>query len=140
MIMISKKYYVAYDERYRAVHSMGLRWTSDIKTPIVLETIDKYCEKSGKVLEIGCGEGRDAKAVFDEGHDLYATDISAEAVEFCRSNMPEHAERFFVLDCINGILDMKFDFIYSVAVLHMLTEDNDRVAFYKLIKEEFLLN
>lgn len=129
------KYYKAYDKRYRAVHGMGLRWTSDIKTPIVLDTLDKYCEKNGKVLEIGCGEGRDAKAVFDEGYNLCATDISDEAVEFCKSQMPKRAERFFVLDCINGKLDIKFDFIYSVAVLHMLTEDNDRAAFYKFIKE-----
>ena len=47
------KYYEAYDERYRAVHDIGLRWTSDVKTPIVLDTLKKYCKKSGKVLEKG---------------------------------------------------------------------------------------
>lgn len=129
------KYYEAYDERYRAVHDIGLRWTSDVKTPIVLESLEKYSEKRGKVLETGCGEGRDANAVLNAGYDLYASDISAEAIDFCKAQAPVYADRFFTLDFINGTLDMKFDFIYSVAVLHMLTEDNDRAAFYRFIKE-----
>ena len=130
-----KKYYEAYDKRYGAVHEKGLRWTHDIKTPAVLQMIEKYCKKDGKILEIGCGEGRDAKAVLYAGYDLYASDISKTAIDFCRADMPDHAERFFVLDCINGELNSCFDFIYSVAVLHMLTEDCDREAFYAFIKK-----
>ena len=129
-----KKYYEAYDMRYCAVHEKGLRWTHDINTPAVLQLLEKYCKKDGKILEIGCGEGRDAKAVLNAGYDLYASDISKTAVDFCRADMPDQAGRFFVLDCIGGRLDMKFDFIYSVAVLHMLTEDGDREAFYAFIK------
>ena len=137
---MNKKYYEAYDMRYRAVHSAGLRWTDDIKTPAVPEMINKYCKKGGRILEIGCGEGRDAKALLCEGYDLYAADISGEAIAFCRSELPGFADRFLLLDCINGSLDMSFDFIYSVAVLHMLTGDDDRAAFYAFIKNHLYDN
>ena len=137
---MSSKYYEAYDSRYRAVHSAGMRWTDDIKTPAVPAMINKYCKKGGRILEIGCGEGRDAKALLREGYDLYATDISEEAIAFCRSETPGFAGRFFTLDCINGSLDMSFDFIYSVAVLHMLTEDDDRAAFYAFIRSHLCNN
>ena len=38
-----------------------------------------------------------------------------------------------VLDCLSSDLDMKFDFIYSIAVIHMLVLDEDRNGFYQFI-------
>ena len=32
-------------------------------------------------------------------------------------------------------MDEKFDFVYAVAVIHMLVEDADRAAFYRFIRE-----
>ena len=87
------------------------------------------------ILEIGCGEGRDAKAVLDRGYCLLATDISEEAISFCKKAMPEYKKSFQVLDCIAGDHDAKYDMIYSVAVIHMLVEDEDRNAFYRFIRE-----
>ncbi len=36
--------------------------------------------------ETGCGEGRDAKAVFEKGYNLTAVDVSEEAVNYCKKN------------------------------------------------------
>ena len=47
----------------------------------------------------------------------------------------EFADNFRVLDCIAGTLEAKFDFIYAVAVVHMLVQDADRAAFYRFIRE-----
>ena len=47
---------------------------------------------------------------------------------------PQYAENFAVLDCISEILEEKFDFIYAVAVVHMLVEDTHRDAFYRFIR------
>jgi len=130
-----RKYYEAYDERYKTAHAAGVSWASTEPTPIVLKTIEKYCpDRSAKLLEIGCGEGRDAGAVLEKGYDLTATDISPEAIDYCRRTMPEHGERFVVLDCIAGEHEEKYDFIYSVAVIHMLVDDEDRRAFYRFIR------
>ena len=130
-----RRYYEAYDDRYRQIHDRGQRWSFDVPTPIVLSTMKRYGVKaSALILEIGCGEGRDAKAVLDGGYCLLATDISEEAISFCKKAMPKYEKSFQVLDCIAGDYDAKYDMIYSVAVIHMLVEDEDRNAFYRFIR------
>lgn len=130
----NRKYYAAYDERYKIAHQNGVSWSSDQNSPIVLETIRKHnIQSEDDLLEIGCGEGRDSKAVLDGGYNLMATDISNEAVEYCKKIMPEYERNFGVLDCLSDCLDKTFDFIYGIAVIHMLVLDKDRDKFYRFI-------
>lgn len=131
-----KRYYEAYDERYKTMHEKGLAWASAERTPIVLDVMERYGIKRGDaILELGCGEGRDARALLERGYSLIAADVSEEAVSFCRAAMPEHKESFRVLDCLRGNLHERYKFIYSVAVIHMLVPDEDRKAFYAFIRE-----
>lgn len=100
-----------------------------------METIRKYNISHGhQILEIGCGEGRDSRTVLENGYCLTATDISPEAIAYCKSNSPKYANHFHVLDCLSGCMDAKFDFIYGIAVIHMLVPDDDRDRFYQFIR------
>ncbi len=131
-----RKYYEAYDDRYRQVHELGLAWSYGAPTPIVKEVIEEFgISQTCKLLEIGCGEGRDSVPVLQEGFDLLATDISSQVIFWCRERFPEFKDRFQIMDCLNGQLDEKFDFIFAVAVLHMLVEDEDRKRFYRFFRE-----
>lgn len=131
-----RKYYEAYDDRYRQVHEKALQWASDTPSAIVLEAMENYgIGKEASILELGCGEGRDAVQLLKRGYALAAMDISPEAIRYCREKWPEFSDNFRVLDCIAGTLEAKFDFIYAVAVIHMLVEDADRAAFYHFIRE-----
>lgn len=131
-----KKYYEAYEERYKTIHEKGYSWAGEDATPIVLDVMRRYgVSKDARILEIGCGEGRDARTVLDEGYNLLATDTSPEAISYCRSKMPQHKDHFEVLDCLNCKDDDAFDMIYAVAVIHMLVEDEDRQRFYRFILE-----
>ena len=57
-----KKYYEAYDQRYRQVHERGMEWFSGQPTPIVGEVLAKYgITPDAPMLEIGCGEGQDIR-------------------------------------------------------------------------------
>ena len=130
----SRKYYAAYEERYKAVHARGMSWSSNSSSPIVMEVIKKYhIRRDHQLLEIGCGEGRDSKAVLDHGYPLLATDISNAAIEYCKKAMPQYAHHFRVLDCLSERLDAQFDFIYGIAVIHMLVLDEDRNGFYRFL-------
>ena len=128
------KYYAAYDERYKTAHGYGVSWSSDLPSPIVLQTLQKYGIDRGQgVLELGCGEGRDARAVFEAGYRLTATDLSGEAIAYCRRQMPQYADSFRILDCLSSKETARYGFIYAVAVLHMLVLDSDRDGFYRFL-------
>lgn len=133
----NRKYYAAYDERYKTAHEKGVSWASDRNTPVVLETIRKYgIQPVHELLEIGCGEGRDARALLAEGyHALLATDISPEAIAYCQKTTPQHGENFRVLDCLSQTPGRTFDFVYAVAVIHMLVQDEDRQGFYRFVRD-----
>ncbi len=138
---MTRKYYEAYDERYKTVHAQGASWTSDACTPIVREMLEKYgIQRDHELLEIGCGEGRDAKDVLNDGYNLTATDISEEAISFCRNRYPKFAERFKVVDCLSDAIDKQFDFIYAIAVIHMLVPEEDRDRFYSFVRDHLEQN
>lgn len=133
--MSERKYYEAYDDRYRQVHQQSMQWFDNKPSLIVADTIrDFSLSYHVKLLEIGCGEGRDAYPLLKQGFDLLATDVSPVAISFCRMKMPDFAEHFQVLDCVTEKLNDTFDFIYAVGVVHMLVPDTDRNAFYQFIR------
>lgn len=137
---MEKKYYEAYDDRYKQIHKQDLQWSSEIPSKIVIETIQSFSLPSSKILEIGCGEGRDAYSLLKQGFDVLATDVSPEAVRYCKKKFPNYSENFQVVDCVTEKLCDKYDFIYSIAVIHMLVADSDRNAFYSFIREHLSAN
>ena len=130
-----KPYYKAYDKRYKQVHEKNLSWSSNNRTEIIEEMMNKYnITKKSKILEIGCGEGRDAIYLLNKNYNLLATDASVEAINYCKANDKNHTTNYQVLD----VLDAKhfhnqYDFIYSIACIHMLVLDTDRNNYYKFI-------
>ena len=138
---MERKYYEAYDDRYRQIHSQNLQWFYDEPTPIVMETIHKFrIRQDQPVLELGCGEGRDAHSLLKQGYSLLATDISPAAISYAQKKWPEFADHFSVLDCIDDEIAEEYDFIYAIAVIHMFVEDSDREQFYTFIREHLNSN
>lgn len=132
-----KRYYEAYNDRYEQIHQKSLQWFSNSPSEIVAETIHKYgISIISKLLEIGCGEGRDAAYLMKNDYDVLATDISPVAIDYCKKCVPNKPQCFKVIDCLNERLNEKYDFIYAVSVLHMLVLDKDRNLFYKFICEQ----
>ena len=130
------KYYQVYDKRYQQVHAHNISWYSDNPTPLVLETINSYrLNQWDKMLEIGCGEGRDARYLLQKGYDLTATDVSDEAVDYCVRRDQKNRVAYRVMDVLDNQDTNSYDFIYSVAVLQMMVLDKDRKGFYRYIRD-----
>ena len=127
------KYYEAYDKGYKQVHDEGLAWSTNSNTEIVEEIIKKYHLDKENILEIGCGEGRDARYLLNKNYNVLATDISQEAINYCIKNDITHKNNYKVLDVLSDNSKDKYGFIYSVACLHMLVLDEDRNKYYKYI-------
>ncbi len=130
------KYYEAYEKRYRQVHQESLAWASDKNSPIVMEMLKKYIDcENPRLLEVGCGEGRDALHLLKLGCDVQALDISEEAIRYCRERAgEENRERFHVVDVCTEAFEGQYDFIYSVATLHMLVLQPDRQRYLSFIR------
>lgn len=132
---MEKEYYKAYEKRYKQLHENNLSWETDVKTNIIEDTIIKYnIDKAASILEIGCGEGRDAKYLLGKNYNVLATDVSKEAINYCKKIDKEHSNNYEVLDVLDcDDYSKKFDFIYSVACLHMLVLDEDRNKYFEFI-------
>ena len=51
----NRKYYEAYEDRYKTAHEKGVSWTQMKNTPIVMDIIKRYhLHPEQSLLEIGC--------------------------------------------------------------------------------------
>lgn len=130
-------YYKAYDKRYKQVHEKEVLWASFIPTLEVMDVINRFgINKHSKILEIGCGEGRDSIHLLKQGYNVLGIDYSEEAIKMCNKlSEDKFSLNFRQFDIIEDKLDEKFDFIYSIAVLHMFVEDFHRKKFLDFIRE-----
>lgn len=128
-------YYKAYEKRYQQVYKYNYLWSSKDPTPDVIETILKEKIKlNAKILDLGCGEGRDAIFLLNKNYNVLAVDYSNTVIEKCKelSNY-NYNDKFKQFDIFNDTLYDRFDFIYSIAVIHMFVNKEHRNKFYKFI-------
>lgn len=128
-------YYKAYEERYKQVHKANMLWTSILNTPDIIKFIGDYkITKEDRILDLGCGEGRDAIYLLDKGYNVLAIDYSISAINMCNKlSNNKYIESFKRLDIIEDTLDEKFKYIYSIAVLHMFVLSKHRNKYFSFI-------
>ena len=132
---MKEEYYKAYDKRYKQIYDLNLLWEINEPTKEVMDVIDKLnINKSDKILDLGCGEGRDSIYLLDNGYNVLAVDYSINVINKCNElTNNKYINNFKQFDLIKDKLNDKYKFIYSIAVLHMFVEDNHRNSFYKCI-------
>lgn len=132
---MENEYYKAYDQRYKQVHEKNMLWATTKNTKEVIDVIEKYkISKRDKILDLGCGEGRDASFLLNEGYNVTAIDYSNEAINKCNElTNNKYQENFKQLDIFKDLLDDKFKFIYSIAVMHMFVLGIHRNKYLKFI-------
>ena len=128
-----KNYYKAYENRYSIVHNTGELWETTKPTKEVYEAIKKYKIK-GQILDLGCGEGRDAIYLLEKGYNILALDYSTSAIKKCNElTNNKYINNFRQFDIFEDELNEKYDFIYSVAVVHMFLLEQHRKKYYEFI-------
>ncbi|MBR6484038.1 MAG: class I SAM-dependent methyltransferase, partial [Clostridiales bacterium] len=89
-----------------------------------------------KVLDIGCGEGKDAIYMAQRGYDVSAFDLTDNGI---RKTLRLAAEKgvsinAYVDDINTFSLDEQFDIIYSTGTVQYLFDENKEAFFKKLEK------
>jgi 2-polyprenyl-3-methyl-5-hydroxy-6-metoxy-1,4-benzoquinol methylase len=78
---------------------------------------DRVHSKS-KILDAGCGGGRNIHYLIQNNFDVSGIDENLEAIEFLRSTYPEIKEKFQQSSLEDFESDDRYDFIICNAVLH----------------------
>jgi 2-polyprenyl-3-methyl-5-hydroxy-6-metoxy-1,4-benzoquinol methylase len=137
-----RKYYEAYEERYKVIHETGELWFTALPSQEVVDWVKrKNISFEESICEVGCGEGRDAINLALKGFQVTGVDISEQALKKCREIASEKGAKVTWLQANATIeISKKYDWVYSMATLHMLVEDHDRQAFlnslYKMLSKK----
>ena len=135
---MKKEYYEAYEDRYKDAYDNNMLWEIKDFSKDVVKVIDDYnITKNNSILEVGCGEGRDTIHLLNIGyHNILGIDYSKIVIAKCNElTNNKYVNNFKSLDIMKDKLNNKYDFIYSVAVIHMFLKEEHRNLFYKFIYE-----
>jgi 2-polyprenyl-3-methyl-5-hydroxy-6-metoxy-1,4-benzoquinol methylase len=74
-----------------------------------------------KVLDAGCGHGRNIRWLMQQGYQVDGLDAHTEAIAQLRADFPESPDRFSVGRIEDFSSETKYDFVICNAVLHFAT-------------------
>ena len=97
--------------------------------PQLHDFLSSSLKPGGRLLELGCGSGRDAAFMVSQGFRVLATDGSASMVQQAKIYHPELAGHVVHLELPDGLSNELgvFDGIYAIAVLmHLSIQEIER--------------
>jgi 2-polyprenyl-3-methyl-5-hydroxy-6-metoxy-1,4-benzoquinol methylase len=94
----------------------------------IISYLENNCEKSSKILEVGCGFGYLTYALKKADYDIVGIDISQKSIEFARANF---GDNYILGDIANLNSDIKFDVIILTEVIEHIP---DPINFLKILK------
>jgi len=105
----------------RNARSCGARYESADMSHLDHLLLRHLSEKGTRVLELGCGSGREAAFLLQGGHDVHGIDASREMIEEALRRHPELAGRLSVeavpLPEGSRLLSESFDAVLAIALL-----------------------
>ncbi|CAH1202369.1 UbiE/COQ5 methyltransferase family protein [Candidatus Nitrotoga sp. BS] len=94
---------------------------------------DRYFQRGTTLLELGCGNGRDAIFFAEKEKQVSALDLSLKSIQSLSAMNVKNAE-FFYQD-FSQLSDFKnFDYVYSRFTLHSIDDESENMVFQQLPK------
>jgi cyclopropane fatty-acyl-phospholipid synthase-like methyltransferase len=113
--MDDKKYW----ENYYKKHSKPIKQSS------FASFIETYLEKNKKLIELGCGNGRDSIFFSKKNINVLGVDQAENEIKFLNENYANKKLNFLADDFTDLNLDTKFDYIYSRFTFHSINEEKE---------------
>jgi SAM-dependent methyltransferase len=132
-------YYWGYDERYAAVYEAGAElWENAEPNGSLVAFMDRFTKLGPRVLDLGCGEGRDSLFLARRGLAVTGVDVSRTALDRARDRATADG-----LDCTfleRDVIYLRnlegpFDWAINMGCLHMLDDDGARAAHLTRVRE-----
>jgi SAM-dependent methyltransferase len=131
-------YYLGYEKRYAEVYNRGgTTWEATTPNQSLLNILSGnpgfFSDK--KVIDLGCGEGRDSLYLSSLGIDIVGVDISHSALNKARelARMDNIKAKFVETNVLylNDIPDNYFDTAINMGCLHMIVNEEERISHLK---------
>ena len=84
----------------------------------VLEKFTTYFPRQGKILDIGCGEGRNSIPLSKKGYEVHGIDISSTAIDIANKKQSDCV--FQCIDVFEINTDTKYDVIIDFGLYHFV--------------------
>ena len=106
---------------------------ADYPSPFALFCFNNYLKPKMKIIELGCGNGRDAFYFSNNGLTVYSVDQSATIIrknEINRKNLGSTNNlKFIVADFTRDFPEISgVDVIYSRFTMHSIAEDEQNIV------------
>ncbi len=128
-------YYLGYEKRYAEVYNKGgTTWEATTPNQSLLNILNENPEffTDKKVIDLGCGEGRDSIYLSSLGIDVVGVDISHSALNKARQlARTQNIKAKFVetnVLYLNGIPDNHYDTAINMGCLHMIVNPAERLS------------
>ena len=79
-----------WESRFREINIETYDFSQSKPSSALVSFCENYLKVGATVLDLGCGEGRNAHYLAQMGYQVYGVDIAEEAVEFCRKRFARH--------------------------------------------------
>ncbi|WP_426427751.1 class I SAM-dependent methyltransferase [Staphylococcus equorum] len=131
-------YYFGYEDRYNKIYEIGADlWETGKPNESLLKVYQNYPNIfKGKVIDLGCGEGRDTIFLAQKNIDIVGIDISHSAIDKAKEKIQEcdgeksifHTGNVLYL---NNFKNETFDLAMNMGCLHMINKNEDRLSHIK---------
>ncbi|MCX2682782.1 methyltransferase domain-containing protein [Campylobacter sp. MIT 21-1685] len=145
-ILHSNEYYLGYEKRYKKIYENGVStWESRLANEslvAIYKNFESYF-KNKKVIDLGCGEGRDSIFLKKNDVDVTSIDISTSALEKARSFAKEQNLDIDFIESnvlfLNAFENESFDTAINMGCLHMIVNAEERKQHiknvYRILKQ-----
>lgn len=105
--------------------------TRSDRSIFLVELFNKYFNKDGIILEIGCNVGRNLNYLFENGYtNLSGIEINEKAVELLKETYPEMASVANIYnnpveEVIKELKENQYDVVFTMAVLEHIHTDSE---------------
>ncbi len=105
-------------------------WFEEIDIYLFDQILKERFNPSMKILDAGCGNGRNLRYFLRSGYKVYGTDLSATAIAYVREQAaqlaPHLSQDNFRVEPIESMTfpDKMFDLVISSAVLHFAKDED----------------
>ncbi|SCY34474.1 class I SAM-dependent methyltransferase [Microvirga guangxiensis] len=121
-----------YDVGYRAVSCF---WGTEPSSLVKLFLSDIRPSGTGRVLDLGCGEGKNAAAFAEAGYLVDAIDCSSAAIENGRKQFPIQRVNWTVGDVLSySSPDDSYDIVVAYGLAHCLSDAEEVEHLVKLMR------